>query len=59
MPGKSHFRQIDVTRALQAAIRAGLSPAYFMIDEDGRITVECSGDQTVHPTRQNPWDDEI
>jgi len=59
MTAKSRFRQTDVTRALQAAKRAGLTPSHFTIDGDGRITVECLDEQLAHLTRKNPWDDEI
>ena len=47
------FRQRDLTRALKAAIAAGLSPTSATIDRHGNLTVGFSG---APPAALESWD---
>jgi hypothetical protein len=44
MSSRRTFRQADATRALRAAVSAGLKPSGYRIDPDGSIHVDLVGD---------------
>lgn len=51
----ARFKQADATRALRAAVQAGLKPSGYKIDPSGAIVV-MFGDGA--PSRsENPWDE--
>jgi hypothetical protein len=58
----STFRQQDVTRALRAAVAAGLQVAGFKIDPQGKIEVvvgrpAAQDSATISDNNKNPWDE--
>jgi hypothetical protein len=55
----STFRQVDVTRALRAAVAAGLPVAGYTIDKDGKIVVQIGTARDPAAGAPNPkeWDD--
>lgn len=48
MSRAARFKQADATRALRAAVAAGLKPSGFRIDANGAIVVML-GDDTSEP----------
>jgi len=48
------FKQADATRALKAAVAAGLKPSGYKIEIDGAISIYF--DDTPNPARRNPLD---
>jgi hypothetical protein len=58
MTAPSRFKQADVTRALKAAVRAGMRPSGYKIDPSGAIVVLfATGSAAVQSI--NPWDAEL
>ena len=55
--GPSTFRQRDITRALKAAVAAGIEVARLEIDKSGKITI-VTGEPAApdYPNRGNEWD---
>ena len=58
----STFRQGDVTRALRAAVAAGLQVAGFKIDPQGKIEVvvarpTAQDSAIISDNNKNPWDE--
>jgi hypothetical protein len=51
--GPRAFRQRDLTRALKAAIAAGITPISAMIDREGNIVLGFAGEP---PVNGNGWD---
>jgi hypothetical protein len=51
--GPLTFKQTDVTRAIKAAVAAGVEVARVEVDKDGRIIVIAKGSEA---TTVNPWD---
>jgi hypothetical protein len=51
---RTSFRQSDATRALRAALAAGLNPVGYSVAPDGSIKVEFT--ETPQPRGQNPLD---
>ena len=58
MTAPSRFKQVDVTRALKAAVSAGMRPSGYKIDRDGAIVVLFSHG-AVPTISANPWDAEL
>lgn len=69
--GPCTFRQGDVTRALRAAMAAGMAVGSFEIDREGKITIRGSAGTAAAATANaaggtgeaagtggNEWDDE-
>jgi hypothetical protein len=56
--GKRVFRESDVTRAIRAAAKAGVSVARVEI-EDGKITVIIgkAAETVTEGNNANPWDE--
>jgi hypothetical protein len=54
--GQQTFKQGDVTKAIKAAVNAGLSVKRFEVDRDGRIVV-ITGDAPPSAITGNEWDD--
>ena len=52
---RATFKQADATRALRAAVAAGLKPSGYKIDTTGAIHVSFA--DTLLPTGANPWDE--
>ena len=52
---RATFKQSDATRALKAAVAAGLKPSGYKIDASGAIHVTLSAEQTSG--NPNPLDD--
>ena len=52
---RANFRQSDATRALRAAVAAGLRPSGFKIDPNGAIVVQF--DEAPIASLSNPWDE--
>lgn len=44
---RAAFKQSDATRALKAAVAAGLKPTGFRLDPNGVIEVQFGTDRTV------------
>lgn len=55
MDRRTTFKQSDATRALRAAVKAGLTPSGLRIDPNGAIHVQL-GDEAPG-ARTNPWDE--
>jgi hypothetical protein len=53
------FRQADITRAVRAVTKAGISIARVEVDKTGKIVV-VAGEPGKNPTAadRNEWDDE-
>lgn len=58
MTAPASFRQADLTRALKAARKAGISIESFSVDRNGTIKVESVPDRSVGGFA-NPWDAEL
>lgn len=58
MPRRSTFKQADLTRALRAALAAGMKPSGYRIDPTGGIVV-MFGDGSPRSAGSNPWDEEL
>ena len=59
---RQHFRQNDVTKAIAAAVKAGLSVARVEISRDGRIVViagKAGPDQDAAPSTESDLDREL
>lgn len=54
MSRRAAFKQSDVTRALRAAVAAGLKPCGFTVAPDGSFKVDCSEAAGSGP--RNPLD---
>jgi hypothetical protein len=54
--GQHTFRQSDVTKALKAAMNAGVSVRRFEIDREGKIVVITDG-TLPSATAANEWDE--
>jgi hypothetical protein len=55
--GPCTFKQRDVTRALRAAVAAGVQVSRFEIDKDGRIIVVTeNGSTDDNDVLSNEWD---
>lgn len=54
MTAAARFKQADATRALKAAVQAGLKPRGYRVEPDGSIYVDV-GDATM-PAHGNPLD---
>ena len=53
--GRQRVQQSDLTKALKAAVAAGV-PAKIEVQKDGRIIVHIGGkDQTEPPPDPNEW----
>jgi hypothetical protein len=52
--GRHAFRQTDVTRAIKAAVAAGVEIGRVEVDKDGRIVVIPKG--ACAAPEPNPWD---
>ncbi len=52
----SSFRQIDVTRAMRGAFKAGLPVRRVEIDAAGQIVVICSEDTPDQPESADGWE---
>lgn len=55
MSAPATFKQVDLTRALKAALAAGLNVAGYEIAPDGRIIVHTV-ETTTETTTSNEWD---
>lgn len=53
---RATFKQADATRALRAAVNAGLKPSGYKIDAAGVIHVTFA-DSNAPATGANPWDE--
>lgn len=51
----SIFRQRDVTKAVKAAVAAGISVARVEVDKEGRIII-VAGKPSDFGSGSNPWD---
>lgn len=51
----SNFRQIDVTRALKAALAAGLTVAEYEVTLDGDICVKVGEEKAVSTAPLDEW----
>jgi hypothetical protein len=58
MSRRAAFKQADLTRALRAAVAAGMKPSGYRIDPAGAIVV-MFGDGTPKAANANPWDEEL
>jgi len=54
--GQPTFKQSDLTKALKAAVKAGINVDRFEIDKSGRIVVVTA--KTVDADRTNPEENE-
>jgi hypothetical protein len=54
--GKLAFKQSDLTRAIRAALAAGLEIARIEIERDGRIVI-VPGTSTPAQPEYNEWDE--
>ena len=59
MTRRAAFIQSDATRALRAAVRAGLRPSGYRIEPTGAIIVTFNENATSAPASSNPWDAEL
>lgn len=51
------FKQGDITKALKAAVAAGLAVKRVEVDRDGRIVVVAGrSEHESAPTQANEWD---
>ena len=58
--GRCTFREVDLTRALRAARKAGENVARAEIARDGKIVLVLNGDRKALPNNErNEWDDEV
>lgn len=57
--GPQTFRARDVTRAVKAVTKAGVSVARVMIDKDGNIAVIAgkAAETVAEGNNTNPWDE--
>lgn len=55
----ARFSQSDATRALRAAVEAGLKPCGYKIDQAGVIVVMFGDGSPLRPVSGNPWDEEL
>lgn len=53
MSARAAFKQSDATRALRAAVAAGMRPSGYKIDREGAIVVLFD---EAAPLRKNPLD---
>jgi hypothetical protein len=59
---QARFTQVDITRALKGALKAGIERPRVEIDRHGSLVI---GAETValpseaEPTARNPWDDAV
>jgi len=56
---RASFKQADATRALRAAVAAGLRPSGYKIDPTGAIVVMLADGTSSKPSSSNPWDEEL
>ncbi len=57
--GQQTFRQRDVTKALKAAVKAGIAIERFEIDKDGKIIIVTAKAEDVvngDNPEKNEWD---
>lgn len=59
MSRAARFKQADATRALKAAVAAGLMPSGVRIGVDGSIEVMIGNAPAPRPALDNPWDAEL
>ena len=58
--GPCTFKEVDLTRALRAAKKAGVNVARAEVARDGKIVLVLSKDNEVPPNcERNEWDDDI
>ena len=55
----ARFKQADATRALRAAVAAGLKPSGYRIDPTGTIVVMFGEGTPAKAANCNPWDEEL
>ncbi|EPR08443.1 hypothetical protein M527_09850 [Sphingobium indicum IP26] len=55
----ARFKQADATRALRAAVAAGLKPSGYRIDPAGAIVVMFADGAPRKAANSNPWDEEL
>jgi hypothetical protein len=55
----ARFKQADATRALRAAVAAGLKPSGYRIDPAGAIVVMFTDGLLKTAANSNPWDEEL
>ena len=58
-PRVARFKQADATRALRAAVAAGLKPSSYRIDAAGAIIVIFGDGAVPKAANCNPWDEEL
>ncbi len=56
---RATFKQADATRALRAAVAAGLRPSGYKIDPSGAIVVMLAEGLSGKAANANPWDEEL
>jgi hypothetical protein len=49
------FSQTDVTRAIRAAVKAGLNVTGYRIDDEGRIEVSCGEPSPAPEPSPGDW----
>jgi plastocyanin domain-containing protein len=55
MTRAASFKQADATRAIKAAVKAGMKPSECVIDSAGTIRL-VFGSDTPSPSKTNPMD---
>jgi hypothetical protein len=55
--GAHKFKQGDITKAVKAAVNAGLAVKHFEIDREGKIIVFAGRPDNKQDAAANEWDD--
>ncbi len=56
---RSNFKQSDVTRAIRAAEKAGMTLSGCKVEPSGAIIMKFHDGASINATVGNPWDDEL